>query len=380
MFFLCLIILLSLLFVHILSLICAAHVCAQNKELRPKIDCHGVTLVRPLCGVEPFSELTLRSSFTQHVSCSFEIIFCVAHAHDPIIPLVRALIAQHPDCNARLLIGDDKISSNPKLNSMAKGWYHALYDIVVFTDLNLLLTPDYLQHVLSMFDVQTACVSAPPIGSQPHGFWADVECAMLNSHAARWQYAAAFFGRSFAQGKTLAFNRAHIKGDLMMALAREPAEDAATTKYMRELRAQLRLMSSPYAQPIGPRQLSAYWNRHSRWARLRRATFPHLFALEIVTGAFLPFMLMMGMGFSHGFDLLLGAIIFFGLWYASEYRFIRALGWPISWRSPLAWLVRDLFLPAFYVAAWLKADFVWHGHHMSSAKATEPTTTAQQVS
>src|SRR5947209_17509166 len=76
----------------------------------------AVSLVRPLCGIEAFSEETLRSTFALNYP-DYEIIFCVQRGNDAVVPLVERLIAEHPGAHARLLIGEDPISSNPKLNN-----------------------------------------------------------------------------------------------------------------------------------------------------------------------------------------------------------------------------------------------------------------------
>src|SRR5580704_15772 len=80
-----------------------------------------VTLVRPVCGLDNFAADTLRSTFALAYQ-PYEILFCVATASDPVVPLVEALMAEYPGAKARLLIGDDRLSSNPKLNNVFKGW------------------------------------------------------------------------------------------------------------------------------------------------------------------------------------------------------------------------------------------------------------------
>ena len=80
----------------------------------------GITVVRPLCGLEAFSRETLQSTF-QIDYPDYEILFCVAEEGDPILPLARKLVAEHPDRRARVLIGKDALGENPKLNNMAKG-------------------------------------------------------------------------------------------------------------------------------------------------------------------------------------------------------------------------------------------------------------------
>ena len=58
-----------------------------------------VSLVRPLCGLETFSEETLRASFKLDYR-DYELLFCVHAPNDPIIPLVPRLIAEHPTISA----------------------------------------------------------------------------------------------------------------------------------------------------------------------------------------------------------------------------------------------------------------------------------------
>ena len=67
-----------------------------------------VSILRPVRGLENSIERTLRSGFELDYP-HHELVFCVASADDPIIPVVNKLIAEHPKLEARLLIGDDRI-------------------------------------------------------------------------------------------------------------------------------------------------------------------------------------------------------------------------------------------------------------------------------
>src|SRR5690242_12657766 len=84
-------------------------------------DSPPVTILRTICGLENNIEETLRSTFLIDWP-HYEIVFCCASAADPAVPLVESLIAEHPKVPARLLTGDDRISINPKLNNLVKGW------------------------------------------------------------------------------------------------------------------------------------------------------------------------------------------------------------------------------------------------------------------
>jgi ceramide glucosyltransferase len=323
-----------------------------------------VTLVRPLCGLDNFAVDTLRSTFALAYE-PYEILFCVAKANDPAVPLVEALMAKHPAANATLLIGDDRLSSNPKLNNVLKGWAAAAHDWIIIADSNVLMPSDYIERLFASWREDTGLVASPPIGCRPRGFWAEIECAFLNTYQARWQYVADTLGFGFAQGKTMLWRRADLESaGGIPALAKEVAEDAAATKVVRSAGLKVRLVDRPFPQPLGRRTAREVWNRQVRWARLRRASFFLCFLPEILAGGVWP-MIAIAI-FAHGFGLssLLVAAIFAAIWYGAEMLLAAAAGWPVSALSPLYGLVRDLLLPVLFISALRGNDFVWRGNEM----------------
>jgi len=333
-----------------------------------------VSLVRPLRGIEAFSEETLRASFELDYP-DYEVIFCVQAPHDPIIPHVQRIIAEHPHIHARLLIGDDYVSANPKLNNCVKGWDAAKHRHVILADSNALPPRDYIQTMLAAFDdEETAMTVSMPIGSRPHGFWALVECAILNTFQARWQYGAEFVGIGFAQGKNMMWRREVLdRAGGIRALASDIAEDAASTKIIRAQGMKIRLVDMPFEQPLGPRKAREVYSRHVRWSRLRRVTFPAYFLPEFQNGAFMPVLLG-----AYSAELLGGpwlaaivAVSILAALYLAEYQLARVCHWTRGWRFPFAMLVRDLMLPVMFVDACLFDDFVWHGNEMTVREEQE---------
>lgn len=317
-----------------------------------------VTLLRPVCGLDPSDAETLGSSFALDYP-GFEVLFCAARADDPAVPVVQGLIARHPQVNARLLIGDDRPTTNPKLNNLAKGWDAAQGDLVVMTDANLLLPPDYLDRLLAELQGDTGLVSSPPAGIRPEGLWGAVEAAFLNGFQARWQLAADTLGLGFAQGKTLMWRRAVLdKAGGLPALGHDLAEDVAATKTVRAQGLKVRLARRPFGQPIGRRSLRAVWDRQLRWSRVRRDGFAGLFVLEILLGPWAP---------ALGLTLLGGAAwlpLFALLWYGTEWAMTRAFGWPSRPLDLLAAVLRDLCLPVLWVATWARRGISWRGNAM----------------
>lgn len=351
---------------HLLSIGVAAWRCRRSSwRLQTAGFACGITLVRTIRDLGTFEPDALRSSF--HLTHpDHEVIFCAASEGDAAVATVRELIAGYPHVRARLLIGDDRISANPKLNNMLKGWREARNDWIVFADSNLILPPDYLEQVLAAWRADTGAVCAPPIGSRPDGFWADVECAFLNTYQARWQYAADSFGFGFAQGKTMLFRRDVLERQGgIAALGSELAEDAATTRVVRRAGLRVRLAGPGFFQPLGRRSAAHVLTRQLRWAQLRRLTFPGWFALELSTGS-LPALLAMAVAApALGLGPLVAICGLAVVWFGAEGLLARIGGWPLSWRTPIAWLLRDLLIPLIWLRAWTANVYHWGGHKVS---------------
>jgi ceramide glucosyltransferase len=331
---------------------------------KPSFDHPPVSLVRPLCGIDNYAAETLRSAFELNYPC-YEILFCVASAKDPVLPLVKSLIAAYPNAAVKLLIGDDRVSANPKLNNVVKGWRAASHQWIVIADSNVLMPHDYIQQLLTNWRDDTGLVASPPIGSRPHGFWAEIECAFLNTYQARWQYIVDSFGKGFAQGKTMLWRRADLEhAGGIEALGKEVAEDAAATKIVRNAGLKVRLIDRPLAQPLGHRTAGEIWNRQLRWARLRRASFFIYFLPEVLSGGVLPMVVLGVLAKALGLPLALCLAGFGTLWYGSEMLLAAAAGWHISPLYPLYGFIRDFMLPALFIGALRGNDFVWRGNEM----------------
>ena len=339
-------------------------------SLAPPVGAPPVAIVQPLCGVETFSQQTLASIFALDYP-DYEIVFCVADAADPIAPLARRAMAANPHIPSRLLIGDDRVSANPKLNNVVKGWRATDRDWVIIADSNVLMPPDYIQRLQRRWRPNTGIVCAPPIGAQPESFAAEVECAFLNTYQARWQFCAETLGFGFAQGKTMLWRRAVLEaGGGIEALGAEIAEDAASTKLVHRAGLRAHLVNQPFQQPLGSRSWRDVWARQVRWARLRRATFALYFAPELLTTSLVT-LIAAGFGAEAlGLWPPLAVCLAAVLWYGAEAGLAAATGWPLALSSPLAWIARDLLLPWLWLEGWNTQRFVWRGNVMS---ADEPT-------
>jgi ceramide glucosyltransferase len=356
---------------HVFSAAIAAVRCRRGGgPLAAPADAPPVAIVQPLCGVEAFSKETLASIFALDYP-DYEVVFCVADAADPIAPIARRAMAAHPEVPSRLLIGDDRVSANPKLNNVVKGWKAARRAWIIIADSNVLMPRDYIQRLMRRWRDDTGIVCAPPLGARPASFAAEIECGFLNTYQARWQYAAEALGFGFAQGKTMLWRREVLEaGGGIEALGAEIAEDAASTKLVHRADLRAHLASPPSQQPLGVRRLRDVWARQVRWARLRRATFPLYFAPEVVTASLLTLAAAGVAGEEIGLSAPAAVMLAAAIWYGAEAALALAAGWPLAWSSPAAWMARDLALPALWLSGWMNARFVWRGNVMSADEET----------
>ncbi len=358
---------------HLLSIALAARRVRLRRQALPvPANPPPVTIVRPVCGIESFSRETLGSSFALDYP-DYEVLFCVAREDDPVTAIVYRLIDAHPEIPARLLVGDDRVSLNPKLNNTVKGWDAARNDWIIMADSNVLMPRDYVQRLLARWRGNTGVVCSVPIASRPTNFWAELECAFLNTYEARWEYAADSLGFGFAQGKSMLMRKSVIdRGGGIRALGAEIAEDAALTKLLRDAGLKVHLVDNPFEQPLGPRTAAEVWSRQTRWSRLRRMTFPAMFVPELLPGAFFPFVAAMACAVQAQLGafaiLALGAGLL-GLWFAAEAALARVAGWHWSIRMPLACMLRDVLLPLLWIDAWLGSGFTWRGTEMRPREA-----------
>ena len=329
-------------FIHVASIVIAAVRLRRRTPAEPlsQQKFPPVSLVRPLCGIDNYAADTLRSTFAlDYPRC--EILFCVASAKDPVVPLIEALMAEHAGTGARLLIGDERVSLNPKLNNVLKGWRAAEHDWIVLADSNVLMPRDYIQLLFANWGADTGLVASPPVGCRPRGPWAEMECAFLNTYQARWQYVADTFGLGFAQGKTMLWRRADLeRAGGIEALAKEVAEDAASTKIVRDAGLKVRLVDRPFAQPLGHRSAAEVWHRQLRWARLRRASFLAYFLPEALSGGVLPMVALAGVAAALDLPPALSVAALGAVWYGSEMLLAAAAGWHLSPRYPLCCLAQ----------------------------------------
>ncbi|KAK6203535.1 ceramide glucosyltransferase [Scheffersomyces amazonensis] len=117
----------------------------------------GVTIIRPIKGIDPELMSCLESSFQQNYPIDkLQILFCIDDPLDPSIPLIQKLINKYSNADAEILISknynilaghsDDYFGPNPKVNNLSKGFIASKFDILWIMDSNVWASENILRN------------------------------------------------------------------------------------------------------------------------------------------------------------------------------------------------------------------------------------------
>src|SRR6266403_2225579 len=110
-----------------------------------------VSLLKPVHGVDFASRINFES-FCRQDYPEYEILFCVNDLEDPAVPLIHKLTAEFPERGIRLLSNAPQLGSNRKVNNLALLAREAKYELLVQSDGDVRVDPNYLRDVVAPFE------------------------------------------------------------------------------------------------------------------------------------------------------------------------------------------------------------------------------------
>lgn len=109
----------------------------------------GLTLLKPLKGADATSRDSLLTWFRQDYVGPVQILFGVADEQDPIVPIVRELIAAHPGTEARLVVCGPLQGANAKVAKLRQLEALAVHPFILVSDADVRVPPDFLTQVVA---------------------------------------------------------------------------------------------------------------------------------------------------------------------------------------------------------------------------------------
>lgn len=174
-----------------------------------------LSVLKPLHGAEPGLESYLETFFQQDYP-EYEILFCARSAEDAGLAIARQVAARHPSVPVQFLFtGGQPDYINDKAISMEKMEAAARYEILVISDSDVRVTPDYLRAVALPFaDERVGGLTCPYRGvAAEGGLWARLEAVGMSVEMTAGVLVARMMeGMQFTLGPTMAFRRETIRG------------------------------------------------------------------------------------------------------------------------------------------------------------------------
>jgi ceramide glucosyltransferase len=172
-----------------------------------------LTLLKPLHGSEPGLEANLETFFLQDYP-EYEILFCARSMDDAGLATARRVASRHPRIAAKFLSTEGRPDYiNAKVASMEKMEAAASYSILVISDSDVRVTPDYLRAVALPFSENlVGGMTCPYRGvAADGGLWARLEAVGMSVEMTSGVLAARLMeGMQFVLGPTMAFRRETI--------------------------------------------------------------------------------------------------------------------------------------------------------------------------
>ncbi len=325
-----------------------------------------VTVLKPLKGVESGGTENLRTFFKLDYP-NYEVLFSVADAKDPVIRAVEKLIAEYPGVPARLIVGEENIGPNPKVNNLVKSYREAKYDWVVISDSNVRVAPSYIKRLVAHLDPGVGIMTSVVAGQNPIGMGGDLEATFLNTYYARGMALAFAVGHPVVIGKSMMFRRSvAVRFGGLETLSRYLAEDYVCGEAIRHLGLKTVMAHDPVVQHIGEYSIASFWARHIRWGRIRKMQTPLLFWFEPFLGLFAT-AIFGAIAFEQLFGLspAVFAALHLSLWSACDLLIMRRLGQKVEIKMPIVWFVRELLGLPMWLHIASGNTVMWKGQRLT---------------
>jgi ceramide glucosyltransferase len=355
----------------ILSLLGAAKFHRESQEQRQFEEKDGqppaVSVLKPVHGAEPGLKQNVESFFRQDYP-EYEILFAADEENDAALPIIREVAARYPNVKCSILVTGLPELPNPPAYSFFRMSQVAVNDILVTSDSDVEVAPNYLREVVApMLDPAVGMVTCVYRGKNAGGFWSGMDAIGMSVEMTAGVVTANLLeGMKFGLGPTIVTRKDSIaKIGGYWVTGEYFSNDFVTGNFIEKAGYRVVLSRHIIDHVVPPMTFKRMWERQVRWAKGTRWSRPkgHFGTGLIFAMPYGILGLLLGVASGHlplGVGLLAAAIV---------NRMLESLviGWGVV-RDPRArqelWLypVRDLLGFAVWCASYLSKSAVWRDH------------------
>jgi ceramide glucosyltransferase len=235
-----------------------------------------VSILKPIRGLDPDAYENFASFCTQDYP-DYEVLFCVGKEDDPVVPILHKLVRDFPERRIRVLFGSGGRGSNDKVVKLARLVSEAQHEVVVISDSDVRVRPDYLRTVVApLADLKVGAVTCfyVPIEDktlaeslQTIGMFSDFYVGIL--------VARQLDGVKFALGPTIATTRTRLAGfGGYEAIENRPADDLLVGRLIAEQGYEVELSPYTILSVADYGSMSDLFHKRLRWIVVMRHMRP----------------------------------------------------------------------------------------------------------
>lgn len=332
-----------------------------------------LTVMKPLCGIEPELADNLRSFCRQDYG-TFQIVCGVRDPNDEAIAVVEGIKREFPDHDITLVVDERAVGSNLKVCNLANMADAARHDILVISDSDMRVGPDYLKSVAAPFASPkvgaATCIYSASARAANGGLASRLGAMFINDWFLPSALIAIAFGRlSFCFGATMAVRRRVVeKFGGFAALAHHIADDYLLGRKVTEEGHKIAFVPYVVENITFEQDLKGLFAHELRWARTIRAVQPLGYTLSFITEA-VPLALLAAIpvyvATASAAMAMAPLACALALRLALHYAVSAAVG-PKGSLTPRLIPLRDLFSAAVRIASFFGTRVIWRGQEMTA--------------
>src|SRR5580704_4992578 len=195
-----------------------------------------VSNVKPIRGLDPDAYENF-ASFCRQDYPDYELLFCVDDRTDPVLPVIEKLARDFPERQIRVLFGSGRAAANDKVAKLARLVSEAQHEVVVVSDSDVRVGPDYLRSVVApLANPKVGAVTCFYVPADEKTFAENLQSmGMFSDFYAGILVAWQLDGVKFALGPTIASTRTRLAGfGGYQALENRPADDLLVGRLIAE--------------------------------------------------------------------------------------------------------------------------------------------------
>jgi ceramide glucosyltransferase len=332
-----------------------------------------VTILKPLCGGEPLLDLALKSCFAQEYP-EFQIIFGVQDPDDPALAVLEQVRQDFPDRDIHVVVDPSMHGPNRKVSNLINMLPFARHEILVISDSDLHLPPNYLDGLVTELEkpgaglVTTLYVGAP---ADDKNWAAALGATQINHQFLPGVLLSRAMGRQDCLGSTAMFRRETLeRTGGFSALLQLLAEDNVLGQRVRDLGLTIQLADIVPSATVPEPSFWPLWRHEIRWTRTIRQLAP----LSLVASTMQYPLFWSGLAFGLSGAALWSVSLFLASWFV---RAICAIGVDYALRdrlvrrpvaTPIKLLpIRDLLSVVQIFASFWVDQVTWRGHTMNAS-------------